>query len=86
MPIASVTKPLIAALAVALAQQGRLSLDDRLSRWVPRYPNARNITLRQLLNHTSGLFGVDENEAYVNAVLGTPLAHADAGDGAPLRA
>jgi D-alanyl-D-alanine carboxypeptidase len=72
MAIASVTKPLIAALAVALAQQGRLSLDDRLSRWVPRYPNARNITLRQLLNHTSGLFGVDENEAYVEAVLGHP--------------
>jgi D-alanyl-D-alanine carboxypeptidase len=70
MPIASVTKPLIAALAVALAQEGRLSLDDPLSRWVPRYPNARNITLRQLLNHTSGLFGVDENDAYVEAVLG----------------
>ena len=41
MPIASVTKPLTAALAVALGQAGRLSLDDRLSRWVPRYPNAR---------------------------------------------
>ena len=70
MPIASVTKPLTAALAVALANEGRLSLDDRLSRWVPRFPNARNITLRQLLNHTSGLFNVDEDEAYDEAVLG----------------
>jgi CubicO group peptidase (beta-lactamase class C family) len=72
MPIASVTKPLTAALAVALAQEGRLSLDDRLSRWVPRFPNARNITLRQLLNHTSGLFNVDEDEAYAEAVPGHP--------------
>jgi D-alanyl-D-alanine carboxypeptidase len=69
MPIASVTKPLIAALTVALAREGRLSLDDRLSRWVPGYPNARNITLRQLLNHTSGLFNVDENDAYGEALL-----------------
>ena len=72
MPIASVTKPLTAALAVALAQEGRLSLDDRLSRWVPGFPNARNITLRQLLNHTSGLFNVDEDEAYAEAVPGHP--------------
>ena len=70
MPIASVTKPLTAALAVALADEGRLSLDGRLSRWVPRFPNARNITLRQLLNHTSGLYNVDEDEAYDEAVLG----------------
>ncbi|HET9740902.1 MAG TPA: serine hydrolase domain-containing protein [Solirubrobacteraceae bacterium] len=72
MPIASVTKPLTAALAVALAREGRLSLDDRLSRWVPRFPNARNITLRQLLNHTSGLFNVDEDDAYAEAVTGHP--------------
>ena len=70
MPIASVTKPLTAALAVTLAQAGRLSLDDPLSRWVPGFPNARNITLRQLLNHTSGLFNVDEDEAYTAAVQG----------------
>lgn len=72
MGIASVTKPLTAALAVALAQEGRLALDDRLSRWVPRFPNARHITLRQLLNHTSGLFSVDEDEAYNAAVNGHP--------------
>ena len=70
MPIASVTKPLTAALAVALGQAGRLSLDDRLSRWVPRFPNAREISLRQLLNHTSGLFNVDEDAAYTAAVEG----------------
>jgi D-alanyl-D-alanine carboxypeptidase len=68
MAIASVTKTFVAALVLELAEEGRLSLDDPLSRWLPRYPDARAITVRQLLNHTSGLFGVDENEAYTEAV------------------
>ena len=68
MPIASVTKPFVAALVIALAEEGRLRLDDRLSRWLPTYPNAPHVTLRQLLSHTRGLFGVDENENYVEAV------------------
>ena len=68
MPISSVTKPFVAALVIALAEEGRLRLDDRLSRWLPTYPNAPHVTLRQLLSHTSGLFGVDENENYVEAV------------------
>jgi D-alanyl-D-alanine carboxypeptidase len=52
--IGSVTKTFIAALVLSLAQDGKLSLDDRLSRWVPSFPDSRHITLRQLLNHTSG--------------------------------
>jgi D-alanyl-D-alanine carboxypeptidase len=53
--IASVTKPFVAGLVVQLAADGVLDLDDPLSRWVPRFPGARGITLRQLLDHTSGL-------------------------------
>jgi D-alanyl-D-alanine carboxypeptidase len=52
--IASVTKPFIAALVLGLADDGVLGLDDKLSRWVPGFPGSRRITLRQLLNHTSG--------------------------------
>ncbi len=53
--IASVTKPFVAGLVVQLAATGVLGLDDPLSRWVPRFPGARRITLRQLLDQTSGL-------------------------------
>lgn len=53
--IGSVTKPFVARLVVDLAARGVLGLDDPLSRWVPHFPGARRITLRQLLNHTSGL-------------------------------
>src|SRR3954451_13011020 len=57
--IASVTKPFIAALAVKLSESGRLRLDDHLSNFVPGWPNAGRITIRQLLNHTSGVSSFD---------------------------
>jgi len=53
--IGSVTKPFVAGLVVQLAATGVLGLDDPLSRWVPRFPGARRITLRELLDQTSGL-------------------------------
>jgi D-alanyl-D-alanine carboxypeptidase len=53
--LASVTKFLVGALAVKLAEQGRLRLDSPVSRWLPRWPYADRITVRQLLNQTSGI-------------------------------
>jgi D-alanyl-D-alanine carboxypeptidase len=52
--VGSVTKKFVAALVLRLAEDGVLGLDDRLSRWVPEFPDARRITLRQLLSHTAG--------------------------------
>ena len=45
----------VGALAVRLAQEGRLELDDPLSGALPDWPNADRITLRMLLNQTSGV-------------------------------
>jgi len=53
--IASITKMFTAALVVRLAEEGRLSLDDRLARFLPDFPGAGDVTLRQLLNHTAGI-------------------------------
>jgi CubicO group peptidase (beta-lactamase class C family) len=54
--IASVSKQFTAMSIVLLAQDGRLSLDDSIRKWVPEVPAVANaITLRQLLHHTSGL-------------------------------
>ena len=53
--IASVTKMFTAAIILKLAQDGRLSLDDPLARYVPDFPNAAGISLRQLLGHTAGI-------------------------------
>lgn len=53
--IGSVTKQFTAAAILRLAQQGRLSLDDRLSKYFPPFPGADKVTLRELLTHTSGI-------------------------------
>ncbi|WP_236076019.1 serine hydrolase domain-containing protein [Streptomyces coffeae] len=57
----SLTKTVIAATTLRLAAQGRLRLDDRVARHLPglvagQGNDGRRITLRQLLNHTSGLY------------------------------
>lgn len=55
--IGSITKNFVAALTLILAEEGTLSLDDKLSDWLPAYPHIdSNITIRQLLNHTSGIY------------------------------
>lgn len=56
--IASITKTFTAATVVRLAQQGKLSLDDPLSRFLPDFPGASRITIRRMLNHTAGLSDV----------------------------
>jgi len=52
--LASVTKLVTAAIVVQLDQEGRLSLDDPIARWVA-YPNGAAITIAMLLSHTSGI-------------------------------
>jgi D-alanyl-D-alanine carboxypeptidase len=53
--IDSVSKEFTAAAILLLAQQGKLSLDDPVSRWFPNLRTAAAVTLRQLLAHTSGI-------------------------------
>lgn len=54
--IGSVTKTFTATLIMILAQEGRLSLDDTVDKWLPGVvSNSDRITIRQLLNMTSGL-------------------------------
>lgn len=55
--IGSITKIFVAALTLKLVENGTLSLEDSLSKWLPPYPYIdSNITIRQLLNHTSGIY------------------------------
>ena len=59
--IGSVTKQFTAAAILLLAEQGKLSLDDSLTKHLPDYPTHGNtVTIRQLLNHTSGIKGYTE--------------------------
>jgi len=53
--IASITKTFVGALVLQLVDEGKLALDDPLSKYVATFPNADRITLRELLTHTSGI-------------------------------
>jgi len=55
--LCSIGKNYVAALVLQLVEEGRFTLDDPLHKWLPDYPNIdNNITIRQLLNHTSGIY------------------------------
>ncbi|MDQ8023412.1 MAG: serine hydrolase domain-containing protein [Moraxellaceae bacterium] len=59
--LASVTKPIVTVAAMRLVEQGRLRLDDPVTRWLPdfrpanRDGNTPTITIHQLLTHSAGL-------------------------------
>jgi D-alanyl-D-alanine carboxypeptidase len=53
--VASITKLFLATVVLQLVQEGRLRLEDRLGQHVPTFPAGDQITIRQLLNHTSGV-------------------------------
>jgi CubicO group peptidase (beta-lactamase class C family) len=53
--IGSITKQFTAALIMLLQQQGKLHLDDPIASYLPQYGFSSAITIRMLLNHTSGL-------------------------------
>lgn len=53
--IGSITKQFTASAILQLADEGKLSLDDTLAKYLPDFPNAQRLTLRRMLSHTSGL-------------------------------
>jgi CubicO group peptidase (beta-lactamase class C family) len=54
--IGSITKQFTSAAIMKLVEQGRVELDDDLSKYVPQFPlQGKQVTIRQLLNHTSGI-------------------------------
>ncbi len=63
--VASLTKPVVAMAVLRLVERGLLSLNDRVLDWLPEFSEAakRNITIRQLLTHTSGLPDMLSNNA-----------------------
>lgn len=73
----SITKTFIGALTLKLVEQGKFGLDDPVAQWVPaevsdKVKNVRESTVRMLLNHTSGIAEVIEDQSFYLAVLNEP--------------
>ncbi len=67
--VGSVSKTFLAALILQLADEGRLSLDDPVVRWLPTAAAPADATLRELLDHTSGIYDFFSNPAIDPALL-----------------
>jgi len=71
--IGSITKNFVAALTLQLIEADSLSLTDSIGTWLPQYPNINNkVTIKQLLDHTSGLYNFTDNSVWANAVNADP--------------
>lgn len=91
--IGSVTKQFTAAAIMLLQQQGKLNVDDKLVKYLPHAPHASEVTLRNLLTHTSGIVGFTEvpnfslllptpssPDRIISTIAGKPLAFAPGTD------
>ncbi|HEY6691490.1 MAG TPA: serine hydrolase domain-containing protein [Solirubrobacteraceae bacterium] len=67
MAFGSITKTLTASLALRLAEKGRLDLDDRISRWLPEWRGAPDMTVRRLLAQTAGVVDPEDDRFYARA-------------------
>lgn len=66
--VRSMTKTVTAAAALALCDDGRLGLDDPVTKYLPAFQNAGQFTIRQVLSHTSGMVDEEVPAALVPAL------------------
>jgi CubicO group peptidase (beta-lactamase class C family) len=72
--IGSIAIPYLIDLLLQLEDEGKLSLDDKLAKYRPNFPEADEVTLRMLASVTSGYPDwVQENEAFQKQLLGNPF-------------
>ena len=75
----STGKTFAAATAFQLVSEGRLSLDDKVEKylgsepWFDRLPNSHHITIRQLMNHTSGLVRYEFKKEFTDLLTADPM-------------
>lgn len=69
-PIGSISKQFAAACVMLLVQQGKIDLDANLATYLPNVPHAPAITVREILDQTSGLHDYLENKPLITAIFG----------------
>jgi D-alanyl-D-alanine carboxypeptidase len=66
--IGSVTKTYVSALILSLVQDGKIDLTDPVTTWLADLPKAEGITVRMLLNHTSGIFAYSDHPDFAHQI------------------
>ncbi len=62
--IGSISKMFTSVMIMKAIEEGKLSLDSKLSAYFPRFDHADHITIRMMLNHTSGIANFTDSEAF----------------------
>ncbi|MCL9682693.1 serine hydrolase domain-containing protein [Legionella maioricensis] len=68
--IGSITKSFTSLILLQLQTEGKLSLEDPLGKWLPQYTQWKDVTLRQLLNMTSGIPNYSEDDVFDKKLYG----------------
>ena len=66
--IGSISKQFTAAAILKLQEEGKLSVSDLLSKFIPDFPRGDEVTIDQLLTHTSGIHGFTEDPEFYKVV------------------
>ncbi len=75
--VASITKMMFASAVFQLVEQGKVNLDDKVSKWIDKdiikhVKNSEMSTLRDLLQHSSGIYDIIDDGDFYLAVLNNP--------------
>ncbi|MFC9590629.1 serine hydrolase domain-containing protein [Streptomyces sp. NPDC056944] len=74
--IGSLAKSYVAVVILQLVDEGKMTLDDSVQKWLPGLvPEGEKITVRQLLNHSSGIPNYEENPKYLAPYLAGDVTH-----------
>jgi len=71
--IGSISKQFVAAALLRIQEEGKIKLTDPLSKYLNGFPRGKEITLRQLLTHTSGIREYTEGEKFFSRCGNSPL-------------
>ena len=76
-PIGSVSKQFCAAAILLLKEQGKISVDEKISKYFPEYENGADITVKDLLTNRSGIRNYQEGIVFEEYVLSTEATEAE---------
>ena len=72
--IGSITKQFTSAIILQLVEKQKMTLQDRLSKYIPDYPKGDSITVENLLTHTSGIYNYTEDGNFMKNSSERPIA------------